>query len=418
MTFTDRIGQEILFFDGSMGALMQSRGLPAGESPVDWNITRPERVIEIHREYLDAGADIISTNTFTAYESANREKIIDAAFKNARAAAVSKPNSLIAFDMGPTGRLLSPMGDLSFEECYNGYKEMASQASALGADLVIIETMTDLLEMKAAILAAKSTGLPVVCSMTFNENGRTVMGTDPYCFTSMAQALGVSALGANCGVGPDALLKILPMFLECAAVPLVAQPNAGMPETVDGKARYKLLPGEFADTMRKMAKKGVKLIGGCCGTTPAHIKAAVQACAGIKNKLNHGQKFEWLSSASRAIRFKNGKTEFGYIGTDYFGDFDALANEAFDLEDDGAEVINLIIDGASLPKAVGYLQELSLKMPLSVQTSDPEAAEAAFRIYRGRPMMNITGLDPETSRQMKTIAERYGALIYEYNNRH
>ncbi|MDR2649291.1 MAG: homocysteine S-methyltransferase family protein [Clostridiales bacterium] len=417
MSFIDRIGQEILFFDGGMGTLLQLRGLAAGESPVDWNITRPKQIIQIHKEYLAAGADIISTNTFTAYESANRREIIDAAIRNARAAA---GGGAIAFDMGPTGRLLSPMGNLSLQECYKGYKEMVAQASKLGVDLIIIETMTDLLEMKAAILAAKETGLPIICSMTFDENGRTVMGANPYCFVSMAQAMGVGALGANCGVGPDAALKILPMFLECAAAPVIIQPNAGMPETINGRVHYKLSPEEFAHTMQKMAEMGVKLIGGCCGTTPAHIQAAVQACKRMESKapLNYKQKGEWLSSAGRAVLFEPEKTQFGFIDENFSDDLDDLAYEALDLADNGSEVINLNIDAALLPEAAGYLQEMSLKAPLSIQTSDPAAAEAALRIYRGRPMLNVSGLEPKTLRAMETIAEKYGALIYEYNNRY
>jgi 5-methyltetrahydrofolate--homocysteine methyltransferase len=267
-----------LFFDGGMGTCLQERGLT--DDPVSYNLTHGETITEIHRQYLAAGAHVITANTFGAYthKHPNALELIAAAIKHTRNAGAS----LTALDMGPTGLMLEPYGEATYDEVFGLFEEAAITGAAHGADLILIETFFCINELEAAVRAAKTTGLPLYATMTFDKRGRTTMGTPIADMVALLEGLGVDALGMNCGLGPDIYKSLLPDLLAASRLPVLVQPNAGLPEIIDGKTRYNVTPGDFARVMAEMAAMGCTHSGGCCGTTPAHIAAMVTAC-GDKN---------------------------------------------------------------------------------------------------------------------------------------
>ncbi|MDR1472984.1 MAG: homocysteine S-methyltransferase family protein [Lactobacillales bacterium] len=265
---------QFILFDGAMGTQLQARGLSIGENPEYFNLSHPEIVKSIHKDYVNAGADVITTNTFQANRKKVKQEdlstIISAAISHAKAANAS----YVAYDMGPIGQLLKPMGTLTFDDAYDIFREQVILAECFGADLVIVETVSDLLEAKAAILAVKeNTQLPVFVTMSYQADSRTFVGADPLTATLTLQALGVDALGVNCSLGPVELLPIVETILEYAKVPVMVQANAGLPEIVSGETLYKLTVKEYAQAVKRMIDKGVRIVGGCCGTTPEFTKA-------------------------------------------------------------------------------------------------------------------------------------------------
>ena len=279
----ERLGKEVLYFDGGMGTLLQEKGLQAGELPEIWNLTHMEEVIEIHRDYFEAGSDIVLTNTFGAnalkfqdseYEL---EDIVTAAVIHVKEAAYLGVHDdrevYTALDIGPTGKLLKPMGDLDFEDAYQAFAQVMRWGEAAGADLIHIETMSDTYEMKAAVLAAKEqTSLPVFATMIFDEKGRLLTGADVRSAMAMLEGLGVDALGINCGLGPEQMLPIFQEIVSHTSLPVIVKPNAGLPKQKDGAVYYDVTPKEFVRVMEKIVDGGAAVIGGCCGTTPGHIR--------------------------------------------------------------------------------------------------------------------------------------------------
>ena len=279
----ERLGKDLLYFDGGMGTLLQEKGLKAGELPEVWNMEYMEEIIEIHRQYFEAGSDIVLTNTFganalkfhsTEYEL---EDIVTTAVihvKEAASLGVHDDREVYtALDIGPTGKLLKPMGDLEFEEAYQAFAEVMRYGEAAGADLIHIETMSDTYEMKAAVLAAKEqTSLPVFATMIFDEKGRLLTGGDVRSAVAMLEGLGVDALGINCGLGPEQMLPIFQEIVSHTSVPVIVKPNAGLPKQKDGMVYYDVDSDEFSRVMEKIIEGGAAVIGGCCGTTPEHIR--------------------------------------------------------------------------------------------------------------------------------------------------
>ena len=283
MKFREILGKRILFLDGGMGTLLQERGLMPGELPETWNLTKPEAVKEIHKAYLEAGADIILANTFGAngLKFADKvEEIVAAGVQNAKAAvAECGKDALVAVDIGPTGKLLKPMGTLDFEDAVTLYKEVAAAGEKAGADLIVIETMSDTYELKAAVLAAKeATNLPVIATVIFGENEKMLTGATPEAVVALLEGLRVDAIGMNCGLGPEQMKPIFAKMAACASVPLVISPNAGLPRTENGRTVFDVTPEAFAEDMAELVGMGAWIAGGCCGTTPAHIKALVDKC--------------------------------------------------------------------------------------------------------------------------------------------
>jgi 5-methyltetrahydrofolate--homocysteine methyltransferase len=281
MEFREALNNGFIVFDGAMGTMIQRRGLKPGQLPETFNILHPEVIEGIHREYIKAGADVVTTNTFGANEMKlkgtgySAEQIAGKAVELARKAAGDK---WVALDMGPIGQLMEPMGTLTFDRAYELYATQVRAGAGAGADLILIETIGDLHEAKAAVLAAKeNSSLPVICTLTFEQHGRTLIGTDPKTAVVVLEGLGVDALGVNCSLGPKELMPIVKQFISYASVPVLVQPNAGLPKIVDGQAVYPMEPDTFYHYASMMIKSGVRLLGGCCGTSPDFIKAIRKA---------------------------------------------------------------------------------------------------------------------------------------------
>ena len=279
----ERLGKELLYFDGGMGTLLQSKGLQPGELPEVWNLEHAEEIIDIHKAYFEAGSDIVLSNTFGAnaikfHDSKyGLKEIVTAGIQNAKKAAERGVHdgrkTYVALDVGPTGKLLKPMGDLSFEDAYDAFKETMIYGEQAGADLIHIETMSDTYEVKAAILAAKeNSSLPVFVTMIFDERGKLLTGGDVPSVVAMLEGLRVDALGLNCGLGPKQMLPILNDLRRYTSLPIIVKPNAGLPKQKNGETYYDVEPDEFARIMQEVVKEGACVIGGCCGTTPEYIR--------------------------------------------------------------------------------------------------------------------------------------------------
>ena len=289
MDFRGALGKRVLFLDGGMGTLLQARGLKPGELPETWNVNRPEDVMEIHRDYLEAGADIILANTFGAngikYKE-NLEELVTAGVQNAKkVVAECGREAFVALDMGPTGKLLKPMGTLDFEDAVALYREVASIGAKAGADLIVIETMSDTYELKAAVLGAKEgADLPIIATVVFGDGGKMLTGASPEVVVSLLEGLGVDVIGMNCSLGPKQMKPIFEKMAAVASVPLVISPNAGLPRTENGHTVYDVTAKEFAEIMEELVHMGAWIVGGCCGTTPEHIKETVDKCRDLEVK--------------------------------------------------------------------------------------------------------------------------------------
>ena len=280
----DRIGLEWLFFDGGTGSILQEKGLQPGELPETWNLLHPDRILDLHRGYLEAGSDIYNTNTFGANRlkfPENLDEIVTAAVKlakEARTQAGRDEDAYVALDIGPTGKLLAPMGDLSFDDAVDIFGEVVRIGAREGADLVLIETMNDSYEAKAAVLAAKENcDLPVFITCVFDGSGKMLTGGTPESMVAMLEGLGVDALGVNCSLGPAQMIPIVERLVKAAHVPVLVNPNAGLPKSVDGRTVYDVDPEAFAGYMKQIAELGAAAVGGCCGTTPDYIRAEITA---------------------------------------------------------------------------------------------------------------------------------------------
>ncbi len=436
MSIRDLLGKKLLFFDGAMGTMLQKNGMKSGEIPETLNLSRPELLTKIHSEYLEAGADIITTNTFGANPlksdemGASLELVIASAIELARKACVQystpKKPRFVAFDMGPTGHLMEPIGDLSFDECYNQYSKIAKMAEKYGADLIIIETMSDTYEAKAAVLAVKeNTNLPVFLTMTFDETGKTLTGADIDVVSAMFEGLRVDCIGINCGLGPDQIAKLMERFAELSSIPIMAQPNAGLPKIVDGKTIYDVHPDDFAADCYKIAKLGASVLGGCCGTTPDYIRALVNKCSDctpIVEEKNHTV----VASYSKAVYFGNGPVIVGErinpTGKKKFqqalrdNNIDYILNAAFEQQEAGAHILDVnvglpeIDECAVMEEAVKALSS-ALNLPLQIDSSDPVTIENTLRHYNGKPMVNSVNGKQEIMESIFPIVQKYGGVL-------
>ena len=437
----ERLGKELLFMDGGTGTLLQEKGLKPGELPEKWNLERMEDVIDIHRQYYEAGSDIVLSNTFGAnalkfhdseYEL---EDVVTAAVVNVKEAAqlgVHDGREVYAgLDIGPTGKLLKPMGDLDFEEAYNAFKEVAMIGEQAGADLIHIETMSDTYEVKAAVLAAKeNTKLPVFATMIFDEKGKLLTGGDVPSVVAMLEGLGVDALGINCGMGPEQMMPILDEIMSLASVPVIVKPNAGLPKQRDGEVYYDVLPENFAELMTQIVKKGAALVGGCCGTTPDHIRAMVDHIRQthafeeriVPKKHNH----TIVSSYGIAVFLgekpviigerinPTGKKAFKQALKEH--DLDYILKEGIKQQDCGAHILDVnvglpdIDEKAMMVEVVKELQSVS-SLPLQIDTVNAEALEAAMRIYNGKPMVNSVNGKQEEMDKVFPLIKKYGGVV-------
>ena len=432
----DRLGKELLFFDGGMGTLLQEKGLEPGELPELWNITHPDEIRSIHRRYMEAGSDIVLTNTFGANalkfhdDSCSLKEIINAAVGHVKAAAEQCGRAdavLTALDVGPTGKLLKPMGDLEFETAYEAFREVMILGEKAGADLIHIETMSDTYELKAAVLAAKeNTSLPVFATAIFDERGKLLTGADVPAVVALLEGLRVDALGINCGMGPEQMIPVLEQLLEYTSLPVIVKPNAGLPRQRDGQTVYDVSPEEFAGVMERIVKAGAAAVGGCCGTTPEHIRAMTGRCRGIpvvplKEKemtivSSYGSSVV-LGTGSKIIGERinpTGKKRFKHALKEH--DIDYILREGIEQEERGAHILDVnvglpdIDETAMMKEAVSGLQSVT-SLPLQIDTVDPAAMEAALRLYNGKAMVNSVSGKQESMDQVFPLIARYGGVV-------
>lgn len=438
MSFRELLGKKILFFDGGMGTLLQERGLQTGEVPETWNILHPDVIRQIHKEYLKAGCNVVTANTFgvNAFKCKSLDDTVDelvsAGIRIARQAIEEMRGECghpmyAALDIGSIGKLLKPLGEISFDEAYDTFKEIVTAGDKAGADLILIETVSDSYEIKAAVLAAKENSeLPVVVTMIFDENGKLLTGGDVASATAMLEGLGVDAVGFNCGLGPEQMKKLLPQLTACCSLPIVINPNAGLPVVINGQTVFNVEPDEFADSVKALVEMGASAVGGCCGTTPAHIRRVVELCGKMDIKPITDKKMTVVSSYNHAVYFTRkpliigerinptGKSKFKQALRDH--DMEYIYKEGLTQEENGAHILDVnvglpeIDEPQLMEEAVTGIQAI-IDLPLQIDTSDTEAMERGLRYYNGKPMLNSVNGKKESMESVFPIAKKYGAVL-------
>lgn len=420
--------KQCLLFDGAMGTMLQQAGLAAGELPELWNVLRPESVVAVHASYLAAGAEILCTNTFQASElklaatGYTVDAVIHAGVNLARTAGAK----LVALAIGPLPSMLKPLGNLTFAAAYQLYRQQVLAGVQAGADALLIETQSDLYEAKAAILAAKeNSALPVFCTLTFQADGRTFLGTDPVTAVQVLQGLGVDCLGANCSLGPKELLPLVKEMAACARVPLLVQANAGLPKSEAGNTVFPVGPAEFAAWAVKFAELGVSAIGGCCGTTPAHITAIKSALADATPRITSPQTFTCACSPTETIVLGRGTLigeRLNPTGNKELkdalrvGNLQPLLALAIAQAEAGAQLLDLnvglpgIDEAAVLAAAVEAIQAV-VDTPLVLDSANPAALAAAARAYNGKPIINSVNGTADSMAAVLPLVKKYGAAV-------
>ena len=434
MNIKNYISENIVILDGGMGTLLQKEGLMPGEFPERWNISRPDVICKIHREYFDAGSNVVNTNTFGAnslkFDDEELEAIVKAAMENARRAAAESTGSQekwVALDIGPTGRMLAPLGDLEFEDAVAVFAKTVKLGVKYGADLVFIETMNDSLETKAALLAVKeSCDLPVFVSNAYSEDGKLMTGADPLCMIAMLEGMGADAVGINCSYGPKALAPVIKEYIKYASVPVIMKPNAGLPKSVNGKTVFDVSPEEFAHDVAELMREGLRAVGGCCGTTPEYISCLSDKCKGYTPTEITDKDITVVSSYTKAITFgkkpvligerinPTGKSRFKEALRN--GDMEYILKEAIAQQEKGVDILDVnvglpeINETKMLTDAVCEIQAIC-DLPLQIDTSDISAMESAMRRYNGKPMVNSVSGKKESMDAVFPLVKKYGGLV-------
>ena len=431
MNVIDYLKNNILFIDGGMGSLLQERGLAPGELPETWNIAHPEVIKDIHAAYYDAGANVATANTFGAnllkFSESELDAIISSAIENARAAQASTKNTgekFIALDIGPTGKLLKPYGDLDFEDAVSLFAETVKLGEKYGADLILIETMNDSYETKAALLAAKeNSSLPVFVSNAYGSDMRLMTGASPSAMVAMLEGMGADAIGANCSLGPRQLAPVVKELLEYASVPVLLMPNAGLPEIKDGKTVFNVTPKDFADEINSLIAQGVRIVGGCCGTTPEYISTLVKSAC--KPPKTERKSRTLVSSYTHSVEIgkspiligerinPTGKKRFKQALSEH--DLDFILKEGLEQESAGAHILDVNvglpeIDEVEMIKEVTCSLQAVCALPLQIDTSDPSAMDAALRLYNGKAMINSVNGKAESMRAIFPLVKKYGGV--------
>lgn len=425
----------ILFLDGGMGTQLQGKGLQPGEMPEAWNVSRPKDILAVHEEYFKAGADIVYANTFGAnpakyHGSAPIEDVIAAGVSIAREAATTVGGKRgVALDIGPTGRLLKPFGDFEFDAAYDAFAEQVRIGEKAGADLAVIETMGDTYELKAAVLAAReNSSIPIFATVALGEDGKLLTGADVECVAAILEGLRVDAIGLNCGFGPDRMLPFVKRLAACTSLPLIVKPNAGLPQIVDGRTVFTVGPEEFAKDIRALAEAGASIVGGCCGTTPAHIAAVREALSGFRRPSRTGcLPKTMVASGSRAVEIPfddsivigerinpTGKKKLKAALTE--GDVAYVLREAVSQSDAGAHVLDVnvgvpgIDEAAALDSTIQAVQGVT-DIPLQIDTSDANALERALRHYNGKALVNSVNGKKESMDAVLPLIAKYGGAV-------
>ena len=434
MKVLEELKTKILLFDGGTGSLLQEAGLKPGELPETWNIIRPDFMMKLHRDYLEAGCDIIKTNTFGAnrfkYSSSSEyglKEIVTAAMDNAKRAVEEAGRGYIALDLGPTGKLLKPMGQLDFEEAVSVYREVVEIGASQEADLILIETMSDTYELKAAVLAAKeNSALPVFATVIFDEKGKMLTGGTPKAVIGMLEGLRVDAIGMNCGLGPVQMKPLAAEFLKYASVPVIVNPNAGLPRSEGGRTVYDIGPDEFETAMKEILDLGVNVAGGCCGTTPEHIKRLDRLRTGREQRLPEEKQFTVATSYASAVEFgadpviigerinPTGKAKYKQALMEKNMEF--ILEEGIAQQESGAHVLDInvglpeIDEPEIMALAVRELQGIT-ELPLQIDTTNTEAMARAMRIYNGKIMVNSVNGKQEMMEAVFPLVKRYGGVV-------
>ena len=433
MNIRELLKKQRLYFDGGMGTLLQARGLKAGELPEMWNITHPDVIKDIHLAYLESGSNIITTNTFGAncLKFDNLEEIIKAAVTNAKNAIADfdgdKDKCFVAFDMGPLGKMLEPLGNMKFEEAVEVFRQSAVLGEKYGADLVIIETMNDSYETKAAVLACKeNTSLPVFVSNVFDENKKLMTGADPMAMIAMLEGLGADAIGMNCSLGPKQMAQVAKIYAEYASIPVCVSPNAGMPRTENGKTVFDVSVDEFADIMREIALMGVSVLGGCCGTTPEYIRKTVDKTKDIPYTAPSNKNITMVSSYTHAVEIgrvptligerinPTGKPKFKQALREH--NIGYIINEGIAQQEKGVQILDVnvglpeIDEDEMLTTAVKELQSV-LDLPLQLDSVKASSLEKAMRVYNGKPLVNSVNGKQESMDAILPLVKKYGGCV-------
>ena len=434
MNILDYMKEHFLFLDGGMGTLLQEAGLQPGELPERWNVTHPEEIIRIQKSYYDAGSNVVLSNTFGAnglkFDDEELETLVTAAVKNAREAAqrsTGTQEKFVALDIGPLGKLLKPYGDYEFEDAVAMYSKTVRYGVAAGVDLVFIETMNDSYDTKAALLAVKeNTDLPVFVSNAYGSDGKLMTGASPAAMVAMLEGMHADAIGANCSLGPDQLVGVVEEYLEYASVPVLLKPNAGLPRSENGKTVYDVFPPEFSESVGKLLEKGVRIAGGCCGTTPDYIRAVVEKSKAITPVPVTKKNLSLVSSYTHAVSFggspiligerinPTGKKRFQQALRE--NDIDYILGEALKQQDAGVQLLDVnvglpeIDEPAFLLRAVRELQAVT-DLPLQLDTTDPVAMEAGLRAYNGKAMVNSVNGKEEVMNMIFPLVAKYGGFV-------
>ena len=434
MNILQYLKNNILYLDGGMGTLLQARGLLAGEMPERWNFSHADEIVAIHKAYFDAGSNVVNTNTFGAnclkFDADELDTIIGAAIANARRAAqesIGKQPKWVALDIGPTGKMLAPYGDLDFEDAVSVFAETVRLGVKHGADLIMIETMSDSYETRAALLAAKeNSNLPVFVSCAFGEDGKLMTGANPCAMVAMLEGMGADAIGINCSFGPRKLMGVIEDYLKYASVPVIFKPNAGLPSVREGRTVYDLSPEAFATDMCDAISLGARIVGGCCGTTPEYIKALVQKTSGVTPQPITKKNITCVSSYTHAVLFDKEPILIGErinpTGKKKFkealksGDMDYILHEGLAQAEAGVHILDVnvglpeIDEVSMLRDAVCRLQEVT-DLPLQIDTADPTAMESALRRYNGKAMINSVNGKMESMKRVFPLVKKYGGLV-------
>ena len=414
--------------------MVQAAGLPPGKDPTDWNVENPEAVAGVHRAYAEAGADIVLANTFGAnrlkYHGAySLDELISSAISLAKSSGAR-----VALDIGPTGRLLKPAGDLDFDVAYDAFAEMVRLGVAAGADLVFVETMGDTRELKAAVLAAKlNSSLPVYASVALDESGKLLTGASVECVATLLESLGVDAYGFNCGLGPDKMLPFVERLAKVSTKPIIVKANAGMPKIVDGKTVFTVGPGEFASYAAKLVEAGASIVGGCCGTTPAHIASVRELCSSLSRATSHDPRTTLsprataVSSGTTVVELKShgglivgeriNPTGKKLLKEAYLrGDTAYILREAVKQTDAGAEILDVncgvpgIDEAATLERTVETVQSV-VTCPVQIDTADPVALERALKCVNGKPLVNSVNGKRSSMDAVFPLVRKYGGAL-------
>lgn len=433
--FRNLVSNQIVILDGASGTNFMEAGMPLGVCPENWILEHPEVLVQLQRAYVDAGTNIVYAPTFTGnriklqeYGLESKLEVINTALVKLSKSAVEN-RALVAGDITMTGRQLFPLGDMDFEELVDVYKEQARIMEQAGVDLFVVETMMSLQETRAAVIAIKEVSeLPIMVTMTFNEDGRTLYGTTPEVAVTVLQALGADAIGVNCSTGPMEMIPLVSKMAEYATVPIIAKPNAGLPELVDGKTVYRMSPEEFKEAGKKLVEAGASILGGCCGTRPEHIRALTEGVKGLPVRIPLAEHRRVLTSERQAVEITL-DGNFLVVGERINptgkkalqaelreGKLEMVRQMALNQEQSGAKILDINmgmngIDELTMMKEVIYEVSSTVDCPLCVDTSHASVMEAALRIYPGRALINSISLEKEKIEKMLPIAKKYGAMF-------